>query len=467
MSSNVLRRLFIISMSSRLYKTYRYLHTFSASPPTSVLAEFLSTSKKKYLEDVRAQSTPSKADEWTVVMGNEAGDLDSIASSIAYAYFQSHSNPSKPNPIIPLIQIAKDDLNLRGENIYALQLAGITSPEEQLLLLGDIPSSDFPSHQFALVDHNSLGSTFVSKDSVRPSRVLAIIDHHADEGLYTDTANPRVVQPAGSCASLITKQLFLPIAQDDQTQNQTLPKELATLLLSAILVDTDGLRPGGKAIDVDREAAAYLASIAVFNSSSSQSVSSQSLHETDSIRTLSQILLDRKQDVSHLSASELLRRDYKEYIYNVPWASQKPVSLKAGLSTVPVQIADWGLEGVLEREGESWMKERGLSVLGVLTSYRRSAKSKGKGKHEREMAWIIRTDSLEDDSIDWDTLEEKLWKGLRASEELEVKVHEEFGEGTANGERGKNLRVQVFMQNPKATRKVTAPVLKGIMESGT
>jgi hypothetical protein len=38
----------------------------------------------------------------------------------------------------------------------------------------------------------------------------------------------------------------------------SIPPELSTLLLSAILIDTKGLKAGGKAVDVDREAAAYL-----------------------------------------------------------------------------------------------------------------------------------------------------------------------------------------------------------------
>jgi hypothetical protein len=38
--------------------------------------------------------------------------------------------------------------------------------------------------------------------------------------------------------------------------NLSIPPELSTLLLSAILIDTHGLKLGGKALDVDREAAA-------------------------------------------------------------------------------------------------------------------------------------------------------------------------------------------------------------------
>ncbi|THV05745.1 DHH phosphoesterase [Dendrothele bispora CBS 962.96] len=428
----------------------------TASAPSSVLADFLSTSKTKYLNEV--QTTTDKADDWTVVMGNEAGDLDSIASSIAYAYFQSKIHKK---PTIPLIQIGRDDLGLRGENIYALELAGIAKPEEQLLLSSDFTSVDpFPSHRFALVDHNRLGPAYVSENA----QVDGIIDHHADEGLYTDTTitNPRIITPAGSCTSLIAASLFLPVDTENATSEvDPLPKELAILLLSALLIDTDGLKPSGKAIDVDRQAALFLASKAEFLPNSS--FSSSSLHESDIIQTLADNLMERKFDLSHLSPNDHLRRDYKEYTYSVPWASSnvsEPIQLKAGLSTVPAALSSWAAGGVLEREGEKWMKERSLSILGVLTSYRRAPKHEGgKGKHEREMAWIIRTDSLQ--AMDWDLLEERLWSGLKASAELEVKKHKDFVIDD-NGE--SNLRIKVFTQNPKATRKVSAPVLKGIME---
>ncbi|KAK7460866.1 Exopolyphosphatase [Stygiomarasmius scandens] len=450
------------------------------SPPRSVLADFLSAEKAKYLEDVQ-----NKTEDWTVVMGNESGDLDSIASSIAFAYYQS---VIQHKPTIPFIQIARDDLSLRGENIYALELAGITETvaKEKLFLLSDISSTkSFSSHKFALVDHNRLGLAYASGDA----QVVAIVDHHADEGLYTDpaTTNPRIITPTGSCSSLITISLFVPSLTRSGTSNTTsesepLPIELSTLLLSAILIDTDGLKPGGKAVDADREAAAFLASSAnLWGNSPSSSLSPSSLHDAEPIQTLTRILTERKLDLSHLSAYDLLRRDYKEYIYDVPWASSSSnnsaqLQLKAGLSTVPLALSSWatgaetGRLSELERQGgaaDRWMRERGLNILGVLTSYRRVAKKqkeieKGKGKHEREMAWIIRTESPE---INWNLVEEKLWAGLRASEELEVKEHKEFPD-TAS-ERGANLRFKVFMQNPQATRKVTAPVLKGIMEGKT
>ncbi|KAF9029500.1 DHH phosphoesterase [Hymenopellis radicata] len=383
----------------------------------NALTKFLVHSKAKYLE-----SNDSK--EYLMVMGNEAGDLDSIASSITYAWLQSQTRSA-----IPYIQISKDDLALRPENIYALSLAGITDPKSQLLVPDDV--APFPATKFALVDHNRLGSQFASNDSL----VEAIIDHHEDERHHLD-ANPRTISPAGSCSSHIA--LLCP---------STLPPELATLLLCAILIDTNGLKPGGKALQVDLDAVARLLPLI------SPSVQSTDLHNIPSLKALSDDLAERKADVSSLSPRDLLRRDYKEYTFTLNWHDEKP-SIKAGLSTVPLRLKDWGTDGKLLDAGKAYMQERGLSVLGVLTSFhKKKLTSKGKGKHAREMAWLVLSEVS--------GLDECLWRGLEADEELKVVKHDSFKVGETG-----DVRVRVYKQgNANATRKATAPILKRILEA--
>ncbi|KIK55576.1 hypothetical protein GYMLUDRAFT_62509 [Collybiopsis luxurians FD-317 M1] len=435
-------------------------HTLT--PGTSVLADFLATTKENYLRDIR--SGTGKANEWTVVMGNEAGDLDSIASAVAFAWLRTQA---LSQPTISLLRTDREDLDLRAENVYALGLAGLSRPKDELLFVSDLAEfQPFPSSKFALVDHNRLASTFVPAD---PPSIVAVVDHHADEGFYEDTAEPRIVVPSGSCASHISTLL-----EDAKAE---FPPELATLLLSAILIDTDGLKPGGKAIDVDRRAADFLvrkSTVASFlqgqgfnSSNGTVTTSSSSLYESEVLQSLSNILSTKKEDVSHLGPRDLLRRDYKEYDFVLPWHPSES-TIRAGLSTVPVRLSEWALDGKLETEGEAWMKERGLHILGVLTAYRGATK----GKRKREMAWIIRTDSPpspSDGEFDFDALAGRLWKGLEADEVLEVKEHKKYANGTVDGivESFPHLRVRVYTQNPHATRKVTAPVLKAIMEAQT
>ncbi|KAJ7291136.1 exopolyphosphatase [Mycena rebaudengoi] len=406
------------------------------APDASSLADFLVASKQKYLGDIHA--TPAKGGEWTVAMGNEAGDLDTLASSITYAWMQSEVRKQQT---IPLIQIERDDLGLRAENLYALTLAGITSPAEQLLTTTDTQGvRPFPSHTFALVDHNRLGEPF--SDGNEDVRVVAVVDHHEDENLYTDSADPRLIAPAGSCSSHVAN-LY--------PRDADIPKPLATLLLCAILVDTGGLRAGGKALQVDFDAAAYL-------------IPRSTLAESIAPATrLSDELAAKKSDVSHLGAWDLLRRDYKEYTYTLGWHESSP-SIKAGLSTVPLKLKKWGGGGKLEGEARRWMEHQGLTVLGVLTSFRDESKfgKSGRGKHRREMAWFVRDDA-DAQTLKLDEIATRLWKGLEGNNEIKVKKHK-MALGKVGG-LPPSMRAMVYKQgNASATRKTIAPLLKNILE---
>ncbi|KIY68137.1 DHH phosphoesterase [Cylindrobasidium torrendii FP15055 ss-10] len=407
----------------------RHLHRISSvfqqtpKPMTiassSVLADFLTATKAQYLANVASGS----ADEYVMVMGNEAGDLDSVASAIAYSWITAQTQPS-----IPFIQIRRDDLVLRPENLYALGLAGVNSPQDQLLLPDDVPT--ISATKFALVDHNRLGPQFVSNKSV----VQAIIDHHDDEQQHL-SASPRIVAPAGSCAAHVAM-----LAPD------SLPREIATLLLSAILVDTNGLKPGGKATKIDLDAVTRLLPMV-------EIVSTQALHEDVSIQSLSTKLSEEKLRLTHLTPRDHLRRDYKEYNLSLAWHTETPTIL-AGLSTVPLALKEWATDGKLLTEGTAYMEERGLTVLGVLTSFHQQKKKLEKrGKHKREMVWLVKPT--------YDGLANRLWAGLEAAKELQLEAHKKFA---LNGTEGTEVRV--YKQgNANATRKATAPIMRNIIEA--
>lgn len=392
---------------------------------------------------------------FTYSIGNRRArvDLDSIASAIAFAWIQSEVHKV---PTIPLVQITREDFVLRAENLYALSLAGISDPPSQLLSLSDIASfpTPFPSKKFALVDHNRIADRFMQDNP--SAEITAVVDHHADEGLYP-TAKPRIVAPAGSCSSHIAA--LCP---------QTIPAELATLLFCAILIDTDGLKPGGKALDLDRHSAIFLATKSTY-AEKIPSISTMGgkpppdfLYDQEAVKALTSNLVSKKEDVSQLNAHDLIRRDYKEYTFAPTWARETPSpSIKAGLSTVPVQLKIWGSDGKLEEAAVAWMQSRGLSVLGILTSYHKKPKrlGKAKGKHERETAWIVL-----DRGVDTAELSTRLWTGLEANKEISVKKRKKF-DLEKGGRLPKGARARVYKQgNAKANRKTIAPLLKDILE---
>ena len=174
--------------------------------------------------------------------------------------------------------------------------------------------------------------------------------------------------------------------------------------------------------------------------------------------------------MSHLSARDLLRRDYKEYTYTLPWAGNTLIT--AGLASVPVSLEVMGKDGKLEEALGSWAQERGISVLGVLTSFK-SGKD-GKGKGVREMAWVVldpNTKKAEAEAapaaetgVDYKELKKRLWAGLEANRDLKLKKHKKVSldaEKLPSGAAGKAYK----QGNANANRKVTAPALKDILES--
>ncbi|KAK4702674.1 hypothetical protein P7C70_g3542, partial [Phenoliferia sp. Uapishka_3] len=338
------------------------------SPP--VLSTFLSGVKEAFLEELNAGSSLEK---WVVVVGNEAGDLDSIASAIGYAFYASQVETSRQ--FVPLVLTARSDLYLRPENLEVL--FGSQISHSDLFCINDVADPARLSSlgaSFALVDHNVLLPLF------GPGKVTAIIDHHADENAHL-SASPRLIRPVGSCSSLVTYHFrnLLP-------QPASVPATLADLLLAAVIIDTS-LKPipEGKAAAEDVDSATFLIPFSKF-------VALPSTWVKDVSKELAQI----KGDVAGLSGRDLLRRDYKEYQVGI-W--------RYGIATIPVPLSIWLAKSSTQENGwtlvqsdvEAYAKEHGLSMVVALTTYNTvdSSKKSGKGKHAREMLIHIADGALE------------------------------------------------------------------------
>ena len=431
-------------------------------------------------------------------------DTDSLASSIAYATLNSKLNNKRS---IPLILTPSTLVNLRPENQLALSLARV--PESCLMYIDQLPLPTAElavmEFKFALVDHNSLLAQFhPHPDVVRQADpVEAIIDHHADDDMHRG-ASPRIIQvPTGSTSSLVAMH-FAPsweaALKKDDSEEGSVPKELASLLFTAALIDTGGLKPGegSKTTETDRQAGEFLWKIAgeglseLFPDStgisgSTKDVSASSLKQGDvpaTLKSLTDELFAAKFDVTGLSSRELLMRDYKEYSLAT---SLDDKHVKVGLSTVPLGLGKWlsrergqdqGWEGLLEAV-DDWMLERGLDVSGVLTTFREdSTADREKGKGRREILLIVRTS---DDSVlssaeaerlfqtlqkgmiaAEDTLELKSWPGKKAGETLRKELKDLSlvrGDGVA-GKTKVNRWGDVWRQgNTGSTRKQVQPLM--------
>jgi exopolyphosphatase len=426
---------------------------------------------------------------------NLSVDLDSLASSIAYATLGTLLQKKRS---IPLILTPSNLVNLRPENQLALSLSQV--PSSSLLYIDQLPIP--PSElaglgiKFALVDHNSLLSQFHSSETEKHDPVVAIIDHHVDEQKHM-SASPRIIQvPTGSTSSLVAMQ-FAPEWTASLSED-TVPAELATLLLTAGLIDTGGLKAGesSKTTATDRQAGELLWKISgetvqgMFPAASGgatfteASVSQESLEEgkiPDALQTLTKELLTAKFDVTNLSSRELLMRDYKEYTMST---SLEGKEVQVGLSTVPMGLGPWlsrerdndeGWEGLLEAI-DDWMLERGLDVEGILTTFREAAsEDRERGKGRREILLVVRTSKdsvlsqeeaarlfkkLQSEMIAADeVLELKSWPGKKAGATLRKELKDLSlvrGDGSAQVDRWGDVWRQ---GNTGSTRKQVQPLI--------
>ena len=407
-------------------------------------------------------------------------DLDTIASALGYAWYQAqYPAQDDHRKMIALVPTPRADFSLRPENIHALALADISHPFMELLCPEDLPVP----HKFtdyALVDHNILSARYSSPDA----RVVAIIDHHNDEGKYRDTAYPRIIEKCGSCASLVTSLYISRSTSDNRTQ--ILP-ELAALLLSAITIDTKGLRKGGDAVEIDRTAATWLLPYAkkapaIASTPEGKTPDDPGTREISGdplIRSLEDTLNSKKTAVSNLSTRDLLRRDYKQSTFQPSSSSSQNTTgtIQAGLSTVPLSMSTFFKSDLASVAADivEWMEERSLSILGVLMTYRNK-----NDKKRRKQLWIVdernhnnglslalfhgleieQTFSLERVGITWyadgskdDNDNEDDHKGEAPSSSVESSL---FKDGFVS---------RAYKQNNKdASRKQIAPILKRIVE---
>jgi inorganic pyrophosphatase/exopolyphosphatase len=60
-----------------------------------------------------------------VILGNEASDLDSMVSSIAYAYLLSQAHTAIIDVVLPVMNIPRSEFRLRTEADYLFREVGI------------------------------------------------------------------------------------------------------------------------------------------------------------------------------------------------------------------------------------------------------------------------------------------------------------------------------------------------------
>ncbi len=250
-----------------------------------------------YLTATRSSITKAEL----IIVGNDAADLDSVVSSIAYAYMR-YLHQETLN-VWPLLPIPRADLRLRSEVVYVLELAGIHLDDLVFIDEVDLAEIFAGGASLILVDHNCPGAQFFPYHD----RVVGVLDHHYDEGLFPDVLL-RIIMKVGSTASLVAHE-FLQASID-------MGQEVATMLCGAILLDTVNLDP---------------IAMRVTSGDSNAIAQMESLYPLAKTELYIDILTE-KNKMSDLSTHDLLRRDYKSF---------QACGRCCGISSVAISMAAW------------------------------------------------------------------------------------------------------------------------------
>lgn len=344
---------------------------FDASPPSiptamSVRKMATFTSLQQFLVGAKQRfNTASPNTPVHLVVGNESADLDSFASSILYAFldtiikapdtpkFQPIHPPDRevaaffdrlPVPTIPLLSIPRNEVSLRPEHAYLISHLSFALTD--VPTLSDLPASIKPSKaSITLVDHNVLRPPLAPPFS---NCVTAIIDHHADENMYSQ-AQPRTIIPAGSCTSLIANHFRTHYAAHWNNLPESIHSEIARLALAPILIDTANLKSESKVTPVD------VVQVTEFLERAGEGFDRNAFY--DGLRTA-------RSDITGLSIDGLLRKDYKQ------WKEKNGIVL--GISAITRSLS-WvvqkagGIEA-FSAELEKYAKDRGLDIAIVMTT---------------------------------------------------------------------------------------------------
>ncbi len=203
----------------------------------------------------------------TYIFGHTNPDSDSIVGAISLAYLKK--------------KLGKDCIPTRQGEI---------SPETRFILekfSAELPllKTSYASEKVYIVDTSDLA--ILPKDILQAT-VLGVVDHHKLGDLTTSTPLECWIRPVG-CSNTIIKEMF-------DFYNVKIPKNLAGMMMCAILSDTVIFK-SPTCTKVDKKAVKELAKIA----------------EIKDYKALGMEMFIVKSAVEDATASELVKRDYKEF----------------------------------------------------------------------------------------------------------------------------------------------------------
>jgi len=202
------------------------------------------------------------------VIGHKNPDTDSVCAAIAYAHFKKKidcDDDYKPAVTGPI----------NSETKFILDYFKMETPE----IL-----TDASGKKIILVDHNEMGQVI---DGIENAEIFEIIDHHRIGDIQTGAPILFHAEPIGSTSTIVA-DFFL-------YHKIEMPKEIAGILLAAILSDTVIFK-SQTCTEKDKRIAMELARITGLNP------------EEFGLQ-----VKKAKSDIKGKSANELIMSDFKEY----------------------------------------------------------------------------------------------------------------------------------------------------------
>lgn len=211
------------------------------------------------------------SDVKTFVAGHKSPDTDSICSAISYANLLTQMGT-------PATPVCAGDAN--KETKYVLQHFGFKHPQIVTNWEEFAPNSG----NLYLTDHNESKQII---DGYKSMNMCGVIDHHRIGDFETDGPVFIRMEPVG-CTNTILTKLYI-------ENNQEIPKNIAGLMLSAIISDTVLFR-SPTCTETDKKMAYKLADIAGVD-----------------IESYGLDMLKAGADISDLTNDEIVRTDMKEF----------------------------------------------------------------------------------------------------------------------------------------------------------
>jgi len=202
------------------------------------------------------------------IVGHKSPDLDSVAGAISYADFKN--TIEKTNKYAPVLAGAANE-----ETEFALEKFGFEKPA----ILESAKDQNV-----ILVDHNEFSQAV---DGIDKANILEVLDHHKVDFKYGQPIK-FLVEPWGASCSIIAQMYF--------DKGIEISKDLAGLMLSAILVDTV-ITKSPTCVEKDKEIIEKLAKLAGI----------------EDWQDLGMELFKVCSSVKELSAEEIIKSDFRDF----------------------------------------------------------------------------------------------------------------------------------------------------------